>query len=234
MSVSDSDVFAMKDAMNDDLSFEKTFSMNGRRLGAIDIQRIFLEVMREYEIREGVTADTKEALGRFELLLNKFTRSIYQEEREVLLMPECDWAAKRVLVRQDALRYGYSMYDPPQKFIEVARQSRTYRSTVKNRIQLLDLYFHDMRRTHGLHYALEKKGLRERILDDPEIDDAVFNPPPNTRAAWRKWWQDQADREELKITHWDWTDVRAYRQRDECVFDLKNKNPFESNPRYQE
>jgi len=53
------------------------------------------------------------------------------------------------------------------------------------RISMLDLQFHDIRREKGLFYVLERQGLVERILTDAEIAEAVEFPPRDTRAYFR-------------------------------------------------
>ncbi len=96
-----------------------------------------------------------------------------------------------------------------------------------------------MRRNHGLHYALEKKGLRERILSEEEIDSAIYQAPADTRAGWRAWWHKKAEDESLEIGNWTWTMIRAslpvdYKGPAKRGFVRSNFNPFVSDPDYNE
>jgi proteasome accessory factor A len=53
------------------------------------------------------------------------------------------------------------------------------------RIPMLDLQYHDLRRDRGLYYHLEQGGHVERLLGDDEIVWAMRQPPPDTRAYFR-------------------------------------------------
>jgi proteasome accessory factor A len=53
------------------------------------------------------------------------------------------------------------------------------------RISMLDLQYHDIRKQKGLYYVLERQGMVERIVTDAEIAEAMEFPPPDTRAYFR-------------------------------------------------
>ena len=53
------------------------------------------------------------------------------------------------------------------------------------RVFMLDLQYHDLRRTRGLYYLLERKGQVDRLLTDEEVDKAKSEPPHDTRAKMR-------------------------------------------------
>ncbi|MFQ5804616.1 MAG: proteasome accessory factor PafA2 family protein, partial [Candidatus Methylomirabilales bacterium] len=53
------------------------------------------------------------------------------------------------------------------------------------RISMLDLQFHDIRREKGLFYVLERQGMVERVVADGEIAEAIESPPLDTRAYFR-------------------------------------------------
>lgn len=228
-----------KDEVNADLSLNKSFMLGSRMLRALDVQRLYLEVMRKYERAEGVSPEQKDALGRFEALLGKIERVASGEEPETSLTDVCDWAAKRAIIAHDALRYRYSIHAHPKKVIEFVKNQKVQSGTLADRLFFLDLAFHDMRRARGLHYALERKGLRERLLSDEEIDSAIYSAPANTRAAWRKWWQEKAEAEVLAIRSWGWTAVQAvlplgYQGPAKRGFVRSSLDPFVSDPDYNE
>ena len=72
---------------------------------------------------------------------------------------------KRRLVDQYCARHGLALDDP--------------------RVLQLDLAYHDIDRTRGLYYLLERRGLATRVLTDEQVDEAVTTPPQTTRAKLR-------------------------------------------------
>ncbi|NJD69056.1 MAG: proteasome accessory factor PafA2, partial [candidate division NC10 bacterium] len=53
------------------------------------------------------------------------------------------------------------------------------------RVFMLDLQYHDLRRDKGLYFTLERQGYVERIVTDEEILLAITTPPADTRAYFR-------------------------------------------------
>jgi proteasome accessory factor A len=53
------------------------------------------------------------------------------------------------------------------------------------KLHMLDLQYHDVRRSKGLAYVLERQGRLERLVTDEEIDRAIDVPPLDTRAYFR-------------------------------------------------
>ena len=81
------------------------------------------------------------------------------------LAPQLDWVAKRRLIDAYRARDGLSWSDP--------------------KLRAIDLQYHDVRRAKGLYYRLEAGGKVERLTNDAEVEDAVMNPPIDTRAYFR-------------------------------------------------
>jgi proteasome accessory factor A len=52
-------------------------------------------------------------------------------------------------------------------------------------IRSLDLEYHNVDPEQGLFYALEQGGQMRRIVTDAQIEAALTQPPPDTRAALR-------------------------------------------------
>ena len=78
---------------------------------------------------------------------------------------EIDWVIKRKLLTQFKDRLGCG-WDHPK-------------------LAQIDLTYHDINPERGLFYALERKGLAARWIEDAAIEHAVDNPPATTRAAVR-------------------------------------------------
>ena len=57
--------------------------------------------------------------------------------------------------------------------------------TLNDKVLMLDLQYHDIRTDKSLYYILERNDLVSRVLTDQQIDDAVDNPPSDTRAKIR-------------------------------------------------
>ena len=53
------------------------------------------------------------------------------------------------------------------------------------RIAQLDLAYHDITRTRGLFYLLQRRGAVERVTDDLSVFEAKSRPPQTTRARLR-------------------------------------------------
>ena len=78
---------------------------------------------------------------------------------------EIDWVIKKRLLDEYATKHGLGLEDP--------------------RLAQLDLAYHDINRTRGLFYLLQRRGRAARVLTDPEIFRAKVVAPPTTRAKLR-------------------------------------------------
>ena len=78
---------------------------------------------------------------------------------------EVDWVMKKHLIQSYIERKNCGWDDP--------------------RVFLLDLQFHDVKRTRGLYYLMENRGLAERIVDEDAVQRAMSVPPQTTRAKVR-------------------------------------------------
>ncbi len=54
-----------------------------------------------------------------------------------------------------------------------------------DRMLMLDLQYHDIRREKGLYFLLERKGQVVRMATNEQIEKAMVDPPQNTRAKMR-------------------------------------------------
>jgi proteasome accessory factor A len=53
------------------------------------------------------------------------------------------------------------------------------------RVALLDLAYHDVNRSRGLYYLLDKAGKVDRLIEDADVNTAMREPPQTTRAKLR-------------------------------------------------
>jgi proteasome accessory factor A len=81
------------------------------------------------------------------------------------LVGVADWATKLDLIEAYRGRHGL----PP----------------THDRVRMVDLQFHDVRREKGLHHRLVAAGRVERLTADAEVEVAVGTPPIDTRAWFR-------------------------------------------------
>jgi proteasome accessory factor A len=136
---------------------------DGRKISAIDVQRIYLRAASRLEPLGSSAAGSEEdrawILREWENVLNDLERDVVSARDRV------DWAAKKFLL--DALQEEekLSWSDPW--------------------LQSIDLEYHNLDLDCGLYYELLRKGLMRRVTTEDEIKAAIFNPPETTRAFFR-------------------------------------------------
>jgi proteasome accessory factor A len=129
---------------------------DGRKISAIDIQRLYLAAAREHCAKDG---DTPWLLREWEQVLDDLALD-YWRCRDRL-----DWVAKKFLLTtfQESERLEWS--DPW--------------------LQSIDLEYHNVTLDRGLFYELMREGQMRRIVSEDEIRHAIFQPPDTTRAFFR-------------------------------------------------
>jgi len=133
---------------------------DGRKISAIDVQRIYLRAATKLEpALPGSNEERGWILREWENVLNDLERDAMSTRDRV------DWAAKKFLL--DALQEEekLSWSDPW--------------------LQSIDLEYHNLDLDRGLYYELARKGLMRRVTTEEEIKTAIFNPPETTRAFFR-------------------------------------------------
>lgn len=135
---------------------------DGRRLTALEIQRIYLEASADLAARQavaGIDAQTADVLSRWDRVL------IDLAEDPRLAADRVDWAAKLSLLegyrRRDGLDWGHA------------------------RLELVDLQYADIRADRGLALRLEASGRLERLTRPDQVAQAREHPPADTRAYFR-------------------------------------------------
>jgi proteasome accessory factor PafA2 len=132
---------------------------DGRRLSALQLQWEYLEHAKKYVEREDDTPENHEVVERWEAVLGSL------ESDPLTLHRELDWVAKHRLLEGYRERDGLAWSDP--------------------KLRLIDLQYHDVRRSRGLYNRLAAAGKVDRITTDEAIEEAVMEPPENTRAYFR-------------------------------------------------
>src|SRR3989442_4532726 len=132
----DDPVKAIREIARDTTLKRKIKLEDGRELTAIEIQRVYLERAKEYLGSlddEPVAADV---VRRWEDILDRM------EEDPMQLCHELDWVVKKRIMLEYMDKKGCGWDDP--------------------RITMMDLQYHDVKRTRGLYYLLERQELVER------------------------------------------------------------------------
>jgi hypothetical protein len=92
------------------------------------------------------------------------------------------------------------------------------------RVALVDLQYHDVNRSRGLFYRMQKRGLIERIVTDDDIAHAVEYPPETTRARLRGEFIRRAKERKRDYTV-DWVHLKLNDQAQRTVL---CKDPFKA------
>ena len=152
-------VKAIREVSRDPTLKKKVRLDDGRQLTAIEIQRVYLE--RAYDYLSFNSHDPV-----LDDILAKWTRVLDGlEEDPAQLTREIDWVGKRHLIQSYIDKKGCGWDDA--------------------RVFLMDLQYHDVKRTRGLYYLMESRNLIERIVDEEAVQRAMSVPPQTTRAKVR-------------------------------------------------
>ncbi|WP_344740959.1 depupylase/deamidase Dop [Microlunatus spumicola] len=159
-------VAAMR-AVSHDLSCRVPLELaDGRRMTAVEIQRVYLERCRA--LLASPAADGLPAAGRAEAeaLFAAWQETLDQLATDVTLLADrLDWVAKLALMESYRARDGLG-WDAPK-------------------LAAIDLQYADVDPSRSLYAALAAKGRIRRLITDDEIEHARTHPPADTRAYFR-------------------------------------------------
>ena len=130
---------------------------DGRKISAIDVQRIYLKAADQSDSRE--VPDRAWLLREWENILNDLERDAMSVHDRV------DWAAKKLLLQALQEEEKLSWNDPW--------------------LQAIDLEYHNVDLERGLYYELVRQGAMRRVVSEDDIRVAIFHPPATTRAFFR-------------------------------------------------
>ena len=158
----DGPVAALRAVSHDPTLTQLVTLTDGRTLTAVQLQLEYLDLAKKYvEDRYGADADvqTVDVLARWESVLDRLERD------PMLCASELDWVAKLQLLEQYRQRDGLAWGDA--------------------KLELIDYQYSDIRPEKGLYNRLAAAGRIERLLGDDEVDEAMHEPPEDTRAYFR-------------------------------------------------
>jgi proteasome accessory factor A len=130
---------------------------DGRKISAIDVQRLYLAAAREHCAAEN--EDAAWVLREWEDVLNDLEQDVMR------CRDRLDWVAKKFLLSTMQEAEGLEWSDPW--------------------LQSIDLEYHNVSLDHGLYYELVRSRQIRRIVEEDEIRHAIFHPPETTRAFFR-------------------------------------------------
>jgi proteasome accessory factor A len=174
---------------------------DGRELTAIEIQRVYLERAYDYLASTVVDSATVDIVHKWEDILNKL------EEDPMQLSRQIDWVMKKDLMISYMEKKDCGWDDP--------------------RILLMDLQYHDVNRSRGLYYILEKMDMAEKVVEEADIQIAMNEPPQTTRAKIRGDFIRFA-REKNRSYTVDWTYLKLNGYWEETILCM---DPFSSSDR---
>jgi proteasome accessory factor A len=152
-------VRAIKEISHDTSCTRTVRLRQGTERSAIELQREYLELAHAYYATLEPVPQVADLLARWERILDQLAADPAACGREV------DWVIKRELLQAYTTRKGIGFDD--------------------QRISMLDLQYHDLRRDRGVYYLLCRKGKVDRLFDEETIERAMTVPPQTTRAKVR-------------------------------------------------
>jgi proteasome accessory factor A len=129
---------------------------DGRKISAIDVQRLYLAAARKHCDDD---EETNWLLAEWESVLDDLSTDYWRCRDRV------DWVAKKFLLTTFQESEGIEWTDPW--------------------LQSIDLEYHNVSLEQGLYYELMREGQMRRLVSEDEIRRAIFQPPETTRAFFR-------------------------------------------------
>jgi len=152
-------VLAFRTLSHDTTLRARVRSTDGRTWSALDLQEHYFEHARQSAERLQHRPDDVEVLRSWESMI------VAGRSGPTALVGLADWATKLDLIEAFRVRH-----DLP---------------ATHDRVRMVDLQYHDVRRDKGLHHRLVAAGRIPRITTDVEVAAAMRTPPEDTRAWFR-------------------------------------------------
>ena len=141
-----------------DMSFRWEIQLeDGSYTTAAEVQREYLDLAERY--LRGQDEEGDWVLAEWRFVIDGLTHDPGS------LVDRVDWVAKKWLL---------------ERFMK--EESLDWHDTW---VQSLDLEYHNLSAEKGLYFDLYRRGLVKRVVDDEQINQAIANPPANTRARAR-------------------------------------------------
>lgn len=155
----DDPVKAIREISRDPTLKKKVKLDDGRQMSGVEIQRAYLERAHDYLSAQAHDPILDDVLAKWDHVLNCL------EEDPMELSRELDWVMKKLLIQSYVDRKGCGWDD--------------------SRVSLMDLQYHDVKRSRGLYYLMESRDLTERMVEEEAVQKAMSVPPQTTRAKVR-------------------------------------------------
>jgi len=165
----------------------------------LEVQTEYLEKTTRFVERRGADEASTKLLEEWRLALDALRDG--DPER---LARKVDWVTKRLLIERYMQKHNLPLGSP--------------------KIALLDLSYHDVNRSRGLYYLLERTGKVERVVTEDDVGLAMREPPQTTRAKLRGDFIRQAKAKRRDYTV-DWVHLKLNDQAQRTVL---CKDPFRS------
>ena len=172
---------------------------NGRELTAIEIQDESYDRTAKFVERRGGDPQTKQLLLEWRDALD----ALASRQPEVLAR-KVDWVAKMLMIDRYRSKHQLPLSSP--------------------KVALLDLAYHDVNRSRGLYYLMERSGKAERMVNEKDISRGMREPPQTTRAKLRGDFIKHAKQKRRDYTV-DWVHLKLNDQAQRTVL---CKDPFRS------
>ena len=153
----------------------------GGTIGAVDLQRIYLDYARRHLAGKDEQSDW--ALDEWQSTLDALDRDPME------LSDKLDWVAKKQML---------------QEFID--SENTDWKDDA---LHSLDLEYHNINPQKSLYYALQDMNAMQRVCTDEQILHATVSPPQNTRAKGRAEVISQLIKHKWNryLIDWDWVRV---------------------------
>ena len=152
-------VKAIREISRDPTLNKKVKLDDGRQMTAIEIQRVYVKRAKEFLSEQEHDPVLDDVWEKWVSVLDRL------EEDPMQLVHEVDWVMKKHLIQSYTDKKDCGWDDP--------------------RVFLLDLQFHDVKRTRGLYYLMENRGMAVRVVEEEAVQRAMSVPPQTTRAKVR-------------------------------------------------
>jgi proteasome accessory factor A len=152
-------VRAIKEISHDTTCKRRVRLKRGKEFSAVELQREYYEAALEYYTGRETSKEVADILEKWGHVLDRLADDPMGLHREL------DWVIKREFLGNYMQKKGISFDD--------------------QRISMLDLQYHDIKRDRGLYYILARNGRVERLITDEQIEQARITPPQTTRAKIR-------------------------------------------------
>jgi proteasome accessory factor A len=190
---------AIREISHDITGQRKVKLANGRDASALEIQREYYGKAQDFIARRGGDETVKRVMELWGRTLEAVdTGDLSLVEREV------DWVIKHQLIERYRAKHDLALASP--------------------RVAQLDLAYHDINRSRGLYYLMERKGLVDRATTDLAVFEAKSVPPQTTRARLRGEFIAKAQEKRRDFTV-DWVHLKLNDQAQRTVL---CKDPFRS------